>query len=69
MLIANRGCVTPTVLNNWVESSEMNMEYVDGYDVLPEAAQEKVKRALEQVHVDDDDWNGVRHLTNRSVSS
>lgn len=44
------------------------MEYVDGYEVLPEAAQEKVKRALEQVHVDDDDWNGVRHQTDRSVS-
>lgn len=33
---------------------------VDGYDELPEDAQEKVKRALEQGHVDDDDWNGVR---------
>ena len=37
----------------------MNMELVDGYDTLPEWAQEKVKRALEQLHVDDEDWNGV----------
>ena len=37
----------------------MDMNLVDGYDALPEAAQEKVKRALEQEHVDDDDWNGV----------
>lgn len=36
------------------------MDLVDGYDELPEDAQEKVKRALEQGHVDDDDWNGVR---------
>ena len=26
---------------------------------MPEDAQEKVKRALEQGHVDDDDFNGV----------
>lgn len=37
----------------------MDMELVDGYEELPEAAQEKVKRALEQRHVDDEDWNGV----------
>ena len=56
----DRGCVTPTVLHNWAASSEMDMELIDGYDVLPPAAQEKVKRALEQGHVDDEDWNGVR---------
>ncbi len=37
----------------------MDMELIDGYDQLPEEAQVKVKRALEQGHVDDDDWNGV----------
>lgn len=37
----------------------MNMELVDGFEDLPEPAQEKVKRALEQGHVDDEDWNGV----------
>ena len=36
------------------------MELVDGFDTLPENAQEKVKLALEQEHVEDDDWNGVR---------
>lgn len=35
------------------------MELVDGYDDLPAEAQEKVKRAIEQGHVDDEDWNGV----------
>lgn len=35
------------------------MELVDGYEELPEDQQEKVKRAIEQCHVDDDDWNGV----------
>ncbi len=35
------------------------MELIDGFDTLPEDAAEKVKRALEQGHVDDEDWNGV----------
>ncbi len=51
--------MTPTVLHNWAESSEMDMELVDGYDILPPDVQEKVKRALEEGHVDDDEWNGV----------
>jgi hypothetical protein len=36
---------------------------IDGLDTLPEDAQEKVKRALEQGHVDDDDFNGVRLIS------
>lgn len=55
-----RGCVTPEVLHNWHEKAEGDMEMIDGYDELPEDAQEKVKRALEQGHVDDEDWKGVR---------
>lgn len=35
------------------------MDLVDGFDTLPEDAAAKVKRAFEQKHVDDDDWNGV----------
>lgn len=46
----------------------MDMEMIDGYDELPPAAQEKVKRALEQGHVDDDDWNGVRDSCRISFS-
>lgn len=37
----------------------MDMDMVDGFEELPEELQEKVKRALEQGHVDDADWNGV----------
>ena len=35
------------------------MEMVDGYDALPADVQAKVERALEDKHVDDEDWNGV----------
>jgi hypothetical protein len=32
---------------------------LDGFVDLPEEWQQKVERALEQGHVDDDDWRGV----------
>lgn len=56
--------MTPTVLNNWAtqagaEEGEINFELIDGYDELPDECQEKVQRALTQLHVDDEDWNGV----------
>lgn len=62
----HRGCVTPTVLHNWAEVAAGDMEMIDGYEELPSEAQEKVKRALEQQHVDDKDWNGVRTRELRS---
>ncbi|KAK3712912.1 hypothetical protein LTR37_008797 [Vermiconidia calcicola] len=52
------GCVTPLVIHNWKETSGMDMDLVDGYDTLPDEIKEKVKRALEQGHVDDEDWKG-----------
>lgn len=55
----DRGCVTPAVLHNWNETADGDMEMVDGYEELPAELQEKVKRALEQGHVDDGDWMGV----------
>lgn len=54
--------MTPQVLNNWAETAEMDMERVDGYDELSDDAKQRVKRALEQKHVDDEDWNGVGEL-------
>ena len=51
--------MTPQVFHNWAETSGMDMDLIDGYDELPSDSQAKVKRALEQGHVDDEDWNGV----------
>lgn len=65
-LTERRGCVTPTVLHNWWETANEDLELVDGYEELPDDAKEKVKTALEECHVDDDDWNGVRSATSRS---
>lgn len=35
------------------------MDLIDGYDELDEDSQQKVYRALDQGHVDDEDWKGV----------
>jgi hypothetical protein len=35
------------------------MDLMDGYDEMPTEFQDKIKRAIEQGHVDDDDWRGV----------
>lgn len=40
----------------------MDMDLVDGFEELPDDVKAKVKRALEQGHVDDEDWNGVGDL-------
>jgi len=66
---SHRGCVTPEVLHNWQETAQGDMELIDGWDVLPADAQEKVKRALEQGHVDDEDWRGVSCINNHSPCS
>ena len=50
------------MLHNWKEKTEGDEEMIDGLDEIPEELQEKVKRALEEEHVDDDDWKGVSHL-------
>ena len=58
-----RGCVTPKIIANMIETvgeeGERDWSALDGYDELPEDLQEKVRRALLQGHVDDEDWKGV----------
>lgn len=51
--------MTPKVLANVKETIEDNLDWLDGYDEIPPEMQDKVKRALDQGHVDDEEWNGV----------
>lgn len=54
--------MTPKLLSNIVQSleeAEMEMGEIDGFDELSEENQEKVLKAAEQGHVEDEDWNGV----------
>lgn len=58
----NRGCVTPKLISNMVQSLEDDgnaTEDIDGFDEISSEFQDKVRGALEQGHVDDADWKGV----------
>ena len=64
LITCSRGCVTPRLIENINESLEEhnnagNYDALDGYDELSPENQEKVRKALEQGHVDDSEWNGV----------
>ena len=54
-----RGCVTPKQISNLKDSIEGDPSQLDGYDELPEDVQEKLVRAIEQGHIDDEDWGWV----------
>lgn len=64
-----RGCVTPKIIANLNETvqegsgdgEEKDYTVLDGYEDLSAENQEKVRGALEQGHVDDEDWKGVSH--------
>lgn len=49
------------IKNAWEEQRASDTDYdcLDGYEELPEIYQDKVRKALEQGHVDDEDWKGV----------
>lgn len=52
------GCVTPAQIANMSNTIEGNFDYLDGYDELPDELQEKVRTALDNGHVDDEEWKG-----------
>lgn len=60
-----RGCLTPAQIDNLVKSMggieafEEDPNVLDGYDEVDEEAQEKIRTALQQGHVPDEDWKGV----------
>lgn len=41
------------------DAEEKDYSLLDGWDELPENYQEKIRKAMAQGHVDDEDWNGV----------
>lgn len=58
-----RGCVTPKVIGNLNEllgeGEDRDIDMLDGYEDLPSELQEKIVRALDNGHVDAEDWKGV----------
>jgi hypothetical protein len=55
----SRGCVTPKQIENLIEVSGGDTDMVDGYDELPAEYQEKVRFALENGHIPDEDCTRV----------
>lgn len=51
--------MTPKQIENLIETCEGDTDLIDGYDELPPEYQEKIKYALENGHVADEDWKGV----------
>lgn len=54
-----RGCVTPQVIGNVKTFIEGDFELLEGFENLPADLQAKIEKAVEQGHVDDEDWRGV----------
>lgn len=60
-----RGCVTPAQIENIVkaidglEAFEEDPNVLDGYDEVGEENQEKIRMALKEGHIPDEDWKGV----------
>ncbi|KAL2057564.1 hypothetical protein ABVK25_001948 [Lepraria finkii] len=52
------GCVTPKQVVSINEAIENDVNLLDGLEELPEDIQEKIKTALAEGHVADEDWNG-----------
>ena len=66
--LESRGCITPAQIENLVtsfdglEAFEEDPNVLDGYDEVDEASQEKIRTALKEGHVPDEDWRGVSLL-------
>lgn len=52
------GCVTPKQIESLKTAVEDDVSMLDGYEELPDDLREKVKLALENGHVADEDWRG-----------
>ena len=55
--------MTPKQIQNLKKAIEDNLDYLDGYEELPEHDQERVKKALHDGHIADEDWSWVSLLS------
>lgn len=54
--------MTPKQILNLKDTIDGDFDQLDGFDEIPEDVQTKIKTAVENGHVDDDDWTGVSTL-------
>lgn len=63
--------MTPVQIAGVKDTTEGDMDMLDGYEDLPNDLQEKVKQAFEDGHVADDDWKGAslpRRMMSQSLT-
>lgn len=61
-LISFRGCVSPKVISNMQTHCQGDLGLIEGYEEMPDEWQDKIARALEQGHIDDEDYKGVSYF-------
>jgi hypothetical protein len=64
ILISSRGCFTPKQIANVKnditgDSEDPDFSRLDGFDELNTDLQAKIRKAIEEGHVEDDEWKGV----------
>lgn len=64
VLTSFRGCLTPKQIVNvtkelTTDSGDIDFSLLDGFNELTDELQEKVRKAIEVGHVEDEEWNGV----------
>jgi hypothetical protein len=52
--------VTPKQIENLKKSIDDDATELDGFEDLPEEFQDKIRIAVQEGHVADEDWGGVR---------
>ncbi|KAL8945027.1 MAG: hypothetical protein Q9216_000011 [Gyalolechia sp. 2 TL-2023] len=52
------GCVTPVQIESLKTALDDDVSMLDGYEELPDDLREKVKLALQNGHITDEDWKG-----------
>ena len=64
--------MTPKVVSNMQElitdEGDGDPSVIDGFEELSEENKDKVRKAIEQGHVDDEDWKGVCFISVYSLS-
>lgn len=54
--------MTPKQIANLTKAVNNDATELDGYEDLPEDFQEKIRNAVQEGHVADEDWGGVQRL-------
>lgn len=61
--------MTPKQIANLKKGINNDATELDGFEDLPEDFQEKIRNAVQEGHVADEDWGGVSHLIQNRINN